>query len=106
MSRIIRVPLYLSSRCGVWKSICSPDDMPRSINAEQRGHFVAGALVQADLADAQARGPLEELGQQGDDLAGEADVFGLLGVDAHPGSSAGCRGWPHRRGSHSVNWRK
>ncbi len=45
-------------------------------------------LVQADLADAEHVGPIEELGDHGDHLAGQLDVLGLLGVDAQPGVMA------------------
>ena len=78
------MPWYLSSRCGVWNSNCSPRRRRQVDQFQQRGHFVLGALVQADLADAQHAGAVEKLGQQGDHFAGEGDVFGLLGVDAHP----------------------
>ena len=82
---MIRVPLYLSSRCGVWKRSCSPRSHAQLDQSRERGHFVLRALVQADFADAQHVGLVEKLGQQGDHLAGEGDVFGLLGVDADPG---------------------
>ena len=48
------------------------------------GRLVARVLVQADLADAEDVRPVEELGDQGDDLARQRDVLGLLGVDAQP----------------------
>ena len=49
------------------------------------GDLVAGVLVEADLANAQDAGVVQEGGDQLDDVAGEGDVFGLLGVDAEPG---------------------
>jgi len=47
--------------------------------------LIAGVLVQTDFANAQDVGPIEELRNEGDDLARQADVLGLLGVDAQPG---------------------
>ena len=79
------MPWYLSSRCGVWKSSLLVALQAQVDQLQQRGHFVARVLVQPDLADAQHVGPVEELGQHGDHLAGEGDVLGLLGVDAQPG---------------------
>ena len=48
------------------------------------GEFVAGVLVEADLADAEHGGAVEELGDDRHDLAGEAGVVGFLRVDAEP----------------------
>ena len=85
MSRIIRVPWYLSSRCGVWIRICSLVFIARSTCSRNTIASLRGVLVQADLADAQHAGRVEELGDHGDHLARQADVLGLLGVDAQPG---------------------
>src|SRR5439155_20357448 len=52
------------------------------------GRLVAGILVEADLADAKDVRPVEKLGDEGDDFAGEGDVLRLLGVDAQPGVMA------------------
>ena len=46
--------------------------------------LVAGVLVQADLADPQHAGPIQELGDHRDHLAGQRHVLGFLGVDAEP----------------------
>ena len=51
---------------------------------EEDGRLVARVLVQADLADPQHAGPVEELGDHRDHLARQRDVLGLLGVDAEP----------------------
>src|SRR5262249_49245263 len=50
--------------------------------------LVAGGLVEADLADTPDIWLVEVVGDDGDDLAGEADVLGLLGVDAQPAEVA------------------
>ena len=47
-----------------------------------------GVLVEADLADAEHVGLVEELGDDGDDFARQLDVLGFLGVDAQPGVMA------------------
>ena len=103
---IIRVPLYLSSRCGVWIRISSSVFIGQVDVLLEDGRLVARVLVQADLADAEHVGLVEELGDDGDDLAREADVLGLLGVDAQPASSGWMPNWAARFGSTSVRWRK
>jgi hypothetical protein len=52
---------------------------------EEDGRLVLRVLVQADLADPQDAGVIEELGDHLDDLARQPDVLGLLRVDAEPG---------------------
>ena len=46
--------------------------------------LVGGVFVEADFADAQDRGAAEESGDFGEDFAGFAEVFGLLGIQADP----------------------
>ena len=75
MSRIIRVPWYLSARCGVWTQ-----DQLVGLRGQvevlvEDGGLVAGVLVQADLADPQNIRLVQKLGDHGDDLARERDVF-------------------------------
>ena len=70
------------------------------------GRLVARVLVQADLADAQHVGLVEELGDHGDHLARQRDVLGLLGVDAQPGVVLDAEELRRRFGSTSVRWRK
>ena len=48
------------------------------------GGLVARVLVEADFADAEDVGLVEEFGDEGDHFARQGDVFGLLGVDAEP----------------------
>ena len=50
----------------------------------QHLHFVARILVQPDFTDAEHVGLVEEFWDQGDDIRGQRDVLGLLGVDAQP----------------------
>ena len=49
------------------------------------GRLVLRVLVEADLADAEHAGLVEELGDHRDDFARERDVLRFLGVDAQPG---------------------
>src|SRR5262245_32401642 len=51
----------------------------------KNGGLVPGVLVEADFADAEDVGPVEVFRNDRDDLTRQADVFGLLGVDAQPG---------------------
>ena len=66
------MPLYLSSRCGVWMRISSLVFMARSTCSWKTVASLRGVLVQADLADAQHVGLVEELGDHGDDFARQA----------------------------------
>jgi len=47
--------------------------------------FVPRVLVEPDFADAQDVRTVEELRNQGDDVFGQLDVLGFLGIDAEPG---------------------
>ena len=73
---------------------------------QEDGRLVARVLVEADLADAQHAGPVEELGDHRDHLARQRDVLGLLGVDAQPAVMLDAVTAAARFGSNSVNWRK
>jgi hypothetical protein len=49
------------------------------------GQLVAGAAVQADLADPEHGRAVEKFGDEGDHLAGQGEVVGLLGVHTDVG---------------------
>ena len=52
--------------------------------AKNRG-FVFCVFVEADFADAQHAGAVDEFGDHGDHFPRQRDVLGFLGVDAQPG---------------------
>ena len=51
---------------------------------EKNGRFVARVLVQANFADTQHVGTIQELRNYLEYLAGQVHVFGFFGVDAEP----------------------
>ena len=106
MSRIIRVPLYLSSRCGVWIRISSLVFTARSRCSWKMVASLRVFLFRPISPMPRTFGLVEELGDHRDDLARQGDVLGLLGVDAQPAVDARCRTAAARFGSNSVSWRK
>lgn len=50
----------------------------------QNGDFVAAVFVESDFANAKDIGFLEEFRNQGNDIAGNGQIFGFFGVDAEP----------------------
>ena len=79
----------------------------RKINVPlQHFDFISAVLVQADFADAQYGGAIQEIRNDREDIVGKFEVLGFLRVDAQPAEVRGRPNLAARLGSCSVNWQK
>ena len=85
MSRIIRVPWYLSARWGVWTRTSSWVRAARSRCSRKTVASLRVFLFRPISPMPRTSGAVEKLGDHRDHLARKRDILGLLGVDAEPG---------------------